>query len=563
MSDGLRAALRTSPLASQLRLWRLNAIARSGAHQHFAFAEANADWPAALERAKGGARVLIATNLGGHFPLATIDRLLGVALTLRGAAVTHALCDRALAACQMCEIGLTPGLGGDDKPDPLLCGFCFPPAAASLARLDLPVARLSASLTAADRAQARELARQADLKDLAALQVLGVAIGEHALAGALRFFARSDLTGEERGEAVLRRYIEAAALTVSAYARMIDEYAPEVLVSHHGVYVPQGLAARTARAKGVRVVTWNPAYRKHCFIFSHDDTYHHTLLTEPAEIWRDAPLSEAQRSRVVRYLQSRREGQQDWIRFHRDPDYKLTADLAALGFDATKPLIVALTNVFWDAQLHYRANAFAGQAQWLIDTIAYFARRPDLQLAIRVHPGEVSGSPPSRQRAADVIKAHFPALAPNIKVIGAESALSTYALCDQADAALIYATKTGVELSAVGIPVIVAGEAWVRGKGFTYDATSPEDYRGKLDLLPFRRRLAPEMQEMALRYANHFFFGRMLELPFVTPVAGPARYRIDVEDLSELGPGRFPGLDAICAGVLEETPFVRDSVRAY
>jgi predicted nucleic acid-binding protein len=554
MSEKVRAALRASPLASQLRLLRMNWIARTGAHQRFEFAQ-NEQWRDALARATNGKRVLIATNLGGHFPLATIDRLLGVALTLRGASVTHVLCDRALPACQMCEIGLTPSLGSAPKPDRLLCGYCHAPAEASLAELGLTVARLGDSLTPTDRADAEALAREASLVHLNDLHFHGVAIGEHALAGALRHFGRSDLGAEARGERVLRRYIEAAALTAAAYARLIDELAPEVLVAHHGIYVPQGLAAAVARAKGVRVVTWNPAYRRHCFIFSHDDTYHHTLLNEPLESWRDRPLSEAERARVTEYLRSRREGREDWIRFHRDPDYALTAD----RLDASKPLIVALTNVFWDAQLHYPANAFPSQAEWLIDTIEYFSKRPDLQLAIRVHPAEISGSPPSRQRAADVIAGHFPALPSNIKLVGPESALSTYALCDQADAVLIFGTKTGVELSAIGIPVIVAGEAWVRGKGFTHDATSQADYRAKLDLLPFGLRLPAEQQELALRYANHFFFRRMLELPFVEPVVGPARYRMALRNLDDLALGRWPGLDTICAGILEMAPFVCDT----
>ena len=60
---------------------------------------------------------------------------------------------------------------------------------------------------------------------------------------------------------------------------------------------------------------------------------------------------------------------------------------------------------------------------------------------------------------------------------------------DQCDAVMIYGTKTGVELSSRGIPVIVAGEAWMRGKGITLDATSAEEYFRILDRLPLRARI--------------------------------------------------------------------------
>ena len=49
-------------------------------------------------------------------------------------------------------------------------------------------------------------------------------------------------------------------------------------------------------------------------------------------------------------------------------------------------------------------------------------------------------------------------------MIRPEEEVSTYALADASDAVIIYATKTGIELAARGIPVIVAGESWLRGK---------------------------------------------------------------------------------------------------
>ena len=50
---------------------------------------------------------------------------------------------------------------------------------------------------------------------------------------------------------------------------------------NHGIYVPQGIVGAVVRRHGVRVVNWIVAYRKNSFIFSHGDTYHHTLMNEP------------------------------------------------------------------------------------------------------------------------------------------------------------------------------------------------------------------------------------------------------------------------------------------
>ncbi|MEZ6023907.1 MAG: hypothetical protein R3C16_10960 [Hyphomonadaceae bacterium] len=118
------------------------------------------EWRRALEAARTGKRVLIATNTGGHFAIDAIDRMLGAALTVRGAAVTHVLCDAALPACQMCEFNLTSDLArfAAKGPDPLLCGYCFAPARGRLAALGLSPRTIGSALRDEDRQAAKTLA---------------------------------------------------------------------------------------------------------------------------------------------------------------------------------------------------------------------------------------------------------------------------------------------------------------------------------------------------------------------------------------------------------------------
>jgi hypothetical protein len=194
--------------------------------------------------------------------------------------------------------------------------------------------------------------------------------------------------------------------------------------------------------------------------------------------------------------------------------------------------------------------------EWLVQTCEYFAGRPDLQLLIRVHPAEISGFPPSRQPILRELRKRLPRLAPNIIIVPPDSGMGTYALMSLCNAVLIYNTKTGVELTSIGQPVIVAGEAWIRNKGLTFDAASPDEYRRILDRLPFPGRLEPEHVARARRYAYHFFFNRMIPLPFVKPKAGYPIYTLELDRLDRLLPGQSAGLDTICDGILGKGPFV-------
>ncbi len=555
----LKGRLRTLPGLRALRLARLRRIARSRGHADWRALLAGADataWEAARQAADGP-RVLIATGIGGHLALSALDSTLGVALTLRGARARYLLCDQTLPACQMAETGWYPDTGRFARRGPAdLCGHCHRPAVNGFATSGLPVDTYGAHITDGHRAEARHLATNTPADAIPALTLAGAAIGEVALSGALRFFARGDLTGEPHGEAVLRRYLEAAVLTFRAVETAVRADHIDIVVTHHGIYVPQGAARLGALAAGARVVTWNPAYRRHCFLFSHDDTYHHTLRDEPVSAWEDLSLDERREGAILDYLKSRWTGANDWIWFHESPQFDCHRIVRELGLDPDRPVIGLLTNVVWDAQLHYPANAYGSMLDWVEDTIRYFACRPDLQLAIRVHPAEIRGDPASRQRVADEIAARFPTLPDNVFVVGPDSAVSTYALLELCDTALIFGTKMGVELTAMGIPTIVAGEAWIRNKGLAQEAESPQHHRALLDALPRRTRLDERTVRRARRYAYHFFFRRMIPLPFMEATGGWPPFMPRPENLDALRTGASPGLDVICDGILTGSPFI-------
>jgi hypothetical protein len=500
----------------------------------------------------------MASSIGSYAHAVTLESALAAALTFRGAEVHTLLCDAALPACAECEASLYPNLArfARQGPQPDLCRDCLWPAERVYRSLGLTVHRYSDRLLPDDKVQAREIAASTPFAAIQGYERDGIAIGEHAYAGALRFFASGSLDDEPQGEAVLRRYLESALLTATATTRLLRGVGFTSTVFTHGIYVPWGLVGAVARREEVRVATWNVAYRKRRFIFSHDDTYHHTLMTEPRAHWESLVLSETQERELMQYLASRREGMFDWIVFNRARKDDPKELAARIGLDPSKPVIGLLTNVSWDAQLHYPANAFPNMLEWLVRTCEYFATRPDLQLLIRVHPAEISGFPPSRQPILRELARRVPQLPPNIRVVPPESRMSTYGLMSLCNAAIIYGTKMGVELTSVGKPVIVAGEAWIRNKGLTSDASSPEEYIRLLDQLPLAQGLGPELLARARRYAYHFFFNRMIPLPFIEPKAGYPIYRLKLERLQQLLPGASAGLDTLCEGVLGARPFV-------
>lgn len=517
-------------------------------------------WQVAVEKSKTGPSVLVATSAGGFWPGTIVESTLAVALTLRGANVHILLCDQVLPACIQANVAdLPPEELVSGRLRPRVCSWCFEPAAEMYRSLGLVLHRYSDWLSAKERVDAKELSLHLGANEIEGYVQDGLPIGEHALAGALRYFARGNLEQEPLGEPVLRQYLEASLLSTYVARNLIDAHEYRCVVFNHGIYVPFGLIGAVARQRNLHVVNWNPAYRKQCFIFTHDDTYHHALLSEPVSNWEELEWGSELEVELLDYLKSRVTGKQDWVGFFEKPEVELASIAHELGIDFSRPCIGMLTNVMWDAQLHYRSNAFKDMLDWTLHTIQYFAARPELQLVIRVHPGEIRGTIPSRQPLLAEIQKAFPILPSNVFVIPPESQISTYAVMGQCNAVIIFATKTGVELASVGLPVIVAGEAWVRNKGITMDTTSPEDYDRTLDRLPLPERLTPAQTLRARMYAYHFFFRRMIPLEMFEPTYGSPPYRLQITGIKDLMPGKSRGLDVVCNGILNKTEFIYPS----
>ena len=524
----------------------------------------SAEWERIKRSCRNGPRVLFATGASGHGTVAHVESALAVALTLRGANVQFLICDQFFPACSQALSTQFSNLQEfvDFGPSRSKCIKCFSKGKKIRDALGLSIHLYSELVSRDEQKQADELSKSVEMNSIPGYRLDGLAIGEHALAGALRFFARGTLDGEPYAEEVLRRYFKAALLAAFGVRRLFKNSPFDCAVSFHGIYIPDGVLGEMARKERVRVVNWVRGYRKRCFIFSHNETYHHTMISEPVEKWETMDWNPRVESQLVDYLKSRWQGTQDWITFVKNnPQFDLETIHREIGIDFSKCCIGMLTNVMWDAQLHYPANAFPNMLEWIVRTIDYFARRSDLQLLIRVHPAEITGIIPSRQPIMTEIQRAFPTLPDNVFAIGPESRLSTYAAMSQCDSVIIYGTKTGVELTSMGIPVIVAGEAWIRNKGITLDASTIEEYFSILDRLPLGVMLDEATTRRARMYAYHFFFRRMIPLDFMEPTNSWPPLRMVLKELQDLEPGKYSGLDVICNGILKGTDFIYPAER--
>jgi hypothetical protein len=177
-----------------------------------------------------------------------------------------------------------------------------------------------------------------------------------------------------------------------------------------------------------------------------------------------------------------------------------------LGLDH-RPVVMLAANVLGDS-LTLGRNVFAeSMSEWMTRTVRFFANRPDVQLVIRVHPGEKLV--PQARSMGQVVHAALPNLPEHIHLIGALDKVNTYDLIEIADLGLAYTTTVGLETAMNGRPVILCGKTHYRKRGFTTDPNSWDEYFAALEKvlsdLP-AHRLSQEQIAAAWNYGYRYFF---------------------------------------------------------
>jgi len=298
-----------------------------------------------------------------------------------------------------------------------------------------------------------------------------------------------------------------------ALAYMQNEQ-PDVVLIPNGTITELGAVYRVARHLGICTVTYEFNDQREQVWIAQDDE---VMRQRTDDLWAargNRKLTEEQR-KLIEELESARMGAKAFgksVRKWQDVETVGGEQLRKdLGLD-DRPIFLLATNVLGDS-LTLGRNTFAkSMAAWIAETVRFLAGKPEVQLVMRVHPGERLTHGRSM---VDVVNEELPSIPEHIHVIGPMEKVNTYDLMDIASLGLVYTTTTGMEMSMNGIPVIACGETHYAKRGFTLD---PQDWGEYCDMLENAinkpRRLSQKQIETAWEYAYRFFFEYPLPFPW-------------------------------------------------
>jgi hypothetical protein len=298
--------------------------------------------------------------------------------------------------------------------------------------------------------------------------------------------------------------------------RLLADDCPQTVLIPNGLVTELAVAYQAARHLGLKTVTYEFNDQREQIWLAQDDIVMHQNTDALWAARGSQPLTDDQRAVIAEFEDARSHARKygKGTRFWQDVAPVGSQQLRQTMNLDERPVVLLATNVLGDS-LTLGRHVFAhSMAEWIEKTVQYFAKRPYVQLVVRVHPGERLMKGPS---IMGVIESALPERPAHIHVVAPTEKVNTYDLMEIASLGLAYTTTVGMETAMRGVPVIVAGNTHYRGRSFTFDPSSWDEYYQMLgrvlDDLP-HSRLSSVQVETAWNYAYRFFFEFPLSFPW-------------------------------------------------
>lgn len=490
--------------------------------------------------------ILIPHMVGGELEYALFG-FLGKALELRGANVVGLLCDSLLPACVCRKV---------DHYESACTRWCHRNSAPYARAMNLKHRWYGELICPEEIDQCRELAHCVSANDLTDFAFDELPLGSLVAQSVESYFrvGHFDPT-DPRMLSVAHDFLASGMCLVKVGRRVLDEYAIDKIVSDCGMQMEWGVYRLLAAQRRIPVDVINVGLRGSAVKLELDRPGQPTQRVAGWERWREMPLTAKQNQVLDAYLQKR---EMTPYEFKGEQWQGRTADLDEVRTIVNLPqqpsgLVFSMfPNVGFDAGKTKSRPAFDYAADWVVETISWFALHEQHHLLIKVHPGEHHRQ--ARDPMMQVIVDRCPKIPPNVHVIPPETSVTAQSIVKLSDVCLVYTSTVAVEAVGLGKPVVLAGGGRHSGHGVTIDVSSRQAYFDALGEMVNQNQAPPSPGELGRRYAYAVFFRadipirhfKMLDIHVA---------EILINSLHDLLPNGDPCIDALCRGILLDEPF--------
>ncbi len=489
----------------------------------------------------------------GHIYLTNFEVPLALALNARGARVEMIFDDATFPLCEMTVANVI------EKGKEEYCRNCMYNRRRMTDPVPLVVRPVSEFVDQETIARFRRIAQDVTVENALKFEWEGIPIGLPAMMVAMRHFRKATIEDMPDEVAVLRQYVVSALITKHVAQCLADEGPIHAALMSHGIYTSWEPALSVFCKRGIRVAAYDRQPGPNRFQFNWDSSPQNGDIGPAWHArWKGRSMTPDQRAQAVEYLASRETFAKESCKYSDARPSDPVQLRASLGIPPEKTALLLVSNLVWDAAAVGRDLVFNNTLEWVAKTIEIVSRHPNLHLIVKPHPAEVMRG--TKLFVGEEIRKQFPNLPANVTILSAGVHMNPMSLMKAVDVGIAHTSTAGLEMAALGKPVIPVSQAHYRGKGFTFDVETLEDYRSMLArAADLPGQYTQEMRELALKYVLVRFF----KYQHCIPLAREYRYLdcrgYGFKSLENLLPGRIAGLDFVCQAILDRREdFVRD-----
>lgn len=494
-----------------------------------------------------GLNVLLGPSFGIYEPCFIHDRILSLALRIRGAEVTPIYCDQLQK--HECNVYAGRWMGTSFKK---ACASCVNFSWHLWPKSLFNTIPLSTAISADDLRQLQTEVTNLGLGEWAKLKEDGLPLGQWAQDILVNSYMVGDYTLIEQHEALGKAYIENLKVLKTAYKHILSRIKPDRVVSNDSFYGMWGILQLLCSQRSIPFYSQWEGDRKDAWCYAYNDAAMNLNFTKPWKAFSTQPFELSKKNKIKEWIQNRVKGD-DMILNTAGIGQHHTDDFALETLLRDKPKALLSANVIWDCAALNKQVLFVDMMDWIIKTIDWFAKHPQYELLIKPHPVEEN---PLLPQTVETVKKGLEKrnvqLPPNVHLLSAKVKLTVYDIFPHVDVGLVHTSSVGMEMSAIGKPVITSARSCYRGFGFTIDPQSSQEYYALLDKTLSRQFEYNQAQQIDLAYKFIYFY----RFHYYTKI-GIMEYefskepRVLIEHIDQLKPGYNPALDYIVDSIIQ------------
>ncbi len=415
------------------------------------------------------ARYLWFAPYAGLWPSFRMEHRLADALALSGRPVTLVQCGEVLSA--YCPVMSADRLRVDSPRSAKResCRDCRHNAGLARERAAYRPILLDTYATRAVVDEATRIARSVTPTTWADLEVDGVPVGRYSAYLSLLHHKVPEITATQASWAEYVSDLRNALIVLGSLPAILHEVEPTHVVVYNPLYPTNRMLAEVARRRGIHLVgvhagSYIPARYETVGVYGHISASQ-TLVDSPTiRDAREIPCTPAEVAAVGRHLGELVAGTDPWVYSSAPQRAEPVALRERLGVRPDSPVVVVLlsspdetrASMLVDAEWHRDPQRGYSDISEFIRAVRGLALdRPELDVVLRLHPRL---TPNKRETVTSpdlqAILAELDDLPANAHVNAPGDGVSLYDLAGVAAAAVNQSSSSGLELMALGLPVV-------------------------------------------------------------------------------------------------------------